>query len=334
MFIQKNKKLHILIVLPAKIPALLYGGTERVVWDLGKRLSDLGHQISFLVNKGSVCSFANVLFYDAYKNLNQQIPEDVDLVHFQFNPNEDIKKPYLITVHGNVPFGEKLNKQSVFVSKNHADRYGSQQFVYNGLDWDNYPKPDFNIKRAGFHFLANAAWKVKNVRGAISLTKNAGVKLEVLGGYRLNLKMGPRFTFDAHVKFRGMVDNQKKSVYLNRSKGLVFPVLWHEPFGLALIESLYFGCPVFATPYGSLTELVKKDIGIVSNKKQDLIYGLESADSFNKLICHQYARDEFSAIKMAKDYLAFYERVLNGEILNEENPTLKEEPKDKYLLFT
>ncbi len=333
MYFLRNKKLHVLIVLTSKIPALLYGGTERVIWDLGKTLADLGHTISFLVNEGSICPFANVIFFDVNKTLNQQIPEDVDLVHIQFTPNEVINKPYLITIHGNIPFGEELDKQSVFVSKNHAERYDSSQFVYNGLDWDNFPRPNFDVKRESFHFLAKAAWKVKNVRDAIKLTRRAGEKLEVLGGYRLNLKMGPRFTLDTHVRFRGMVDNQKKSLYLNRSKGLIFPILWHEPFGLAIVESLYFGCPVFATPYGSLTELIKQEVGVVSNKKQKIVDGLKDAGSFNKITCHEYAKEEFSALKMAKAYLVLYERVLNGEILNKVKPTLREKSNSKYLQF-
>jgi glycosyltransferase involved in cell wall biosynthesis len=333
MFIQKNRKLHILIVAPFKIPAILYGGTERVIWDLGKCLYDLGHQITYLVAGGSVCPFANVLFYDAHKSLNQQIPDDVDLVHLQFSPNEEIKKPYLATIHGNIPFGMALDKQCVFVSKNHAERHGSQQFVYNGLDWDNYPKVDLKSKRESFHFLANAAWKVKNLKGAIELTKNANQKLTVLGGYRFNFRMGWRFTFDTHIRFKGMVDNHKKAGLLNKSKGLIFPVLWHEPFGLAVIESLYFGCPVFATPYGALPELVNNRVGVLSNQKSVLVDALKKSESFDKKTCHEYAQEQFSAIKMTKNYLKFYEKVLNGEVLKENKPTLLKRQEEKYLAF-
>ena len=52
MFIQKDKK-HILIVYNAKIPALLYGGIQRVIWDLGKSLVGKGYKVSFLVKEGS-----------------------------------------------------------------------------------------------------------------------------------------------------------------------------------------------------------------------------------------------------------------------------------------
>ena len=333
MFIQKNRKLHILIVAPFKIPALLYGGTERVIWDLGKCLSDLGHQITYLVSKGSVCGFANVLFYDANQNLNQQIPEDVDLVHLQFSPNEELKKPYLVTIHGNIPFGIKLDKQCVFLSENHAERHGSKQFVYNGLDWNNYPKIDLKSKRDSFHFLANAAWKVKNLKGAIELTKQAKEKLTVLGGHRFNFKMGWRFTLDTHVIFKGIVNNQKKAKFLNESKGLIFPVLWDEPFGLAVIESLYFGCPVFATPYGAVPELVNNRVGVLSNQKNVLLSAIKNSTFFDKKTCHEYANEQFSAMKMTKGYLKIYEKVMNGEVLNDHQPTLLKKQLHKYLPF-
>jgi hypothetical protein len=43
--------------------------------------------------------------------------------------------------------------------------------VHNGLDWDNYEKPDLKKERTYYHYLANAAWRVKNVKGAIDIIK-------------------------------------------------------------------------------------------------------------------------------------------------------------------
>ncbi|MCB6745861.1 glycosyltransferase, partial [Anaerostipes hadrus] len=86
-----------------------------------------------------------------------------------------------------------------------------------------------------------------NVRGAIRVARRAGRPLEVLGGYRLNLKMGFRLTLDPNARFHGMVDDAGKAAILGRAAGLLFPVRWHEPFGIAVIEAMYFGLPVFAT---------------------------------------------------------------------------------------
>jgi glycosyltransferase involved in cell wall biosynthesis len=333
MFIQQNKK-HILIVTHSKIPAIKYGGIERVIWDLGKTLVDKGYRVSYLVSPGSYCEFAQVLSYDSTISINLQIPDDVDLVHFNFNPKEEIKKPYLVSVHGNPSFGELLNIQSVFVSKSHAERYGSQIFAYNGLDWNNYPKVNLTQPRKHFHFLANAAWRVKNVKGAISICKQANQQLEVLGGNRFNIKMGLRLTLDTHVHFRGMVDNIQKAKYLAQSKGLIFPVLWHEPFGLAIIESLYFGCPIFATPYGALNEIVGKEYGFLSASADELALALLNTEDYNKSSCQEYVVENFSAENMTNAFLRFYEKIWNGEKLNKETPTLKEQASQKFLPYS
>ena len=55
--------MHILLVNHAPIPVFAYGGTERVVWDLGKQLVALGHRVSYLVPTGSHCDFAQVLSF-------------------------------------------------------------------------------------------------------------------------------------------------------------------------------------------------------------------------------------------------------------------------------
>ena len=333
MFIQKDKK-HILIVTHSIIPAIKYGGIERVIWDLGKTLVEKGFRVSYLVSPGSYCDFAQVFAYDPTISINSQIPNNVDLVHFNFNPKEEIKKPYIVSVHGNPSFGEILNVQSVFVSKNQAERYSSQIFAYNGLDWNNYPKVNLAQPRKHFHFLANAAWRVKNVKGAISICKKAQQELEVLGGNRFNIKMGLRFTLDRHVHFRGMVDNAQKAKCLAQSKGLIFPVLWHEPFGLAIIESLYFGCPIFATPYGALNEIVSKEYGFLSASADELTLALLNTEDYNKKSCHEYVIENFSAENMTNAYIQYYEKVLNGEQLNEKAPTLKEQAPQKFLPYS
>ncbi|MBD3750699.1 MAG: glycosyltransferase [Sphingobacteriales bacterium] len=332
MLIQ-NKKLHIVIELNAKIPAVKYGGTERVVWDLGKALTEKGHRVTFLVAEGSFCDFAEVRILNNEMSLQAQIPDDADVVHLNARHQHDVSKPYLITIHGNSTIDTLLDVQSVFVSQNHAERYGSSSFVHNGLDWRNYPAPDLKATKSGFHFLGRAAWKVKNLKSAINITKKANEKLEVLGGYRFNLKMGWRFTFDTHVSFKGMVDNHQKAKYLQKSKGLIFPVLWHEPFGLALIESLYYGCPVFGTPYGSLAEIITKDFGFLSDKEDELVAAIKNASQYDAEKCHEYAKNKFSAQVMADEYLKLYEKVMNGEKLNNTNPQLKEADQPRFLPY-
>jgi len=46
--------MNILIVINSVIPALKYGGTERVMWYLGKELALMGHSVHFLAAEGCI----------------------------------------------------------------------------------------------------------------------------------------------------------------------------------------------------------------------------------------------------------------------------------------
>lgn len=312
--------MHIVIAHNSKIPAINYGGIERVIWYLGLELTKMGHKITFLVQEGSTCPFAEVLILNPGISIQKQIPQNTDFVHFHFQPKQKIQVPFLVTVHGNLPANTLFDLNTNFVSKNHALRYGADAFVYNGLDWDDYGKPDFTGKGNYVHFLGKAAWRIKNVRSAISIAHQNKTEIKILGGTRLNFKMGFRFTSSKWATFYGMVGGVQKLDLLNHSKALIFPVLWHEPFGLAITESLFFGCPVLGTKYGSLPELISDEFGFLSNNQFELVREFKNIDSYNPRVCHQYAADIFNSKNMAKNYLLLYEKILNGEKINKDLP--------------
>lgn len=325
--------MHILIVHNAIIPAVKYGGTERVIFWLGKELANQGHKVTYLVAKGSTCDFADIIYFNNTIPLNQQIPDNIDVVHLNCAVNELPVKPYVATMHGNLNEQMPFDKNVIFVSKNHAARYGSDCFVHNGLDPEDYGKPSLKNKKNYIHFLGDAAWRVKNVKGAINIASKAGINLKVIGGKRLNISQGFRLTLDFNTSFCGMIGGREKNHILDDSKGLLFPVRWHEPFGLAITESLYFGCPIFGTPYGSLPEIVNKEVGFLSNKSLELVEALKNIDSYSPTKCYEYVMENFTSKQMAKAYLEKYETVLNGKFLNKEQPSLIEIQKEKFLDF-
>lgn len=326
--------MNILIASESVIPARSYGGIERVIWSLGKELRSVGHRVTFLVRRGSSCPFAEVIQLRPEQPVAAQIPDETDVVHFNSDPEQTIETAYVVTQHGNFYTPNiECDKNTIFVSGDHARRFGSSSYVYNGLDWSEYPKPDLKNERRYFHFLGRAAWRVKNVKGAIKTTRKAGERLKVLGGNRLNFSMGFRFTPYLSVSFEGMVDNSRKGHFMKQSKGLIWPVRWHEPFGLAIPESLYFGCPVFGTPYGSLPELVTEDFGFLSASSSELAEAMKQAGQYSKERCHEYARDCFNSRVMAREYLKRYEQAMNGEFLNEKRPRLVEVQEEKFLSF-
>jgi glycosyltransferase involved in cell wall biosynthesis len=111
-----------------------------------------------------------------------------------------------------------------------------------------------------------------------------------------------------------MVDDQEKSEHLKYAKGLIFPVRWEEPFGIALIEALASGCPVFGTPYGSLPEIITQEVGFLSSSAQELSEAIKK-NSYLPEICRKHVIENFSSQKMAQDYLKVYQEVIQKKKL-------------------
>lgn len=314
--------MRILIANKRKIPVFLYGGTERVIWDLGRSLVEMGHEVTFLVEEGSYCDFAQTIPIRRNIPLAEQIPKNIDIAHFNFNLNgEELDFPHIVTEHGNHTSQSPMSLNTVFLTENHAIRHNSTVYVYNGMDWRNYGPVDLKNHRNHYHFLGKTSRPDKNVQAAIRIASKSNIQLAVLGGYRFNSPNIINFTWNRLINFYGMVGGERKFDLLNRSKGLIFPVKWHEPFGLAIIESLYFGCPVFGSLYGSLPELIPSQYGYLSNHENNLIDAINNM-SFNRRECHEYARENFNSDRMALGYLEKYKKVLDGESLHRTAPRI------------
>lgn len=308
--------MKLLICHNQALPVSLYGGTERIAWDLAKSLSRAGHEVSLLLPPKSRSDFAKVYSNRDIAFSKRSFFSAFDFVHtfYPVDPNIFNGIPYLTTQQGNAGPGENLKGNYNFVSKNHAERHGSKTWVYNGLDWDNYPKFQRGSRREkSVHFLGKASWDVKNLKGAITVSNLTGFFLDVLGGQRFSRRKPWIHSLSSKVRFHGEVDNIRKAATLQKSSGLLFPVIWNEPFGLAVIESLYYGCPVFATPHGSLGEIVIDErFGCLSPKASELAEAIMTL-RYDPEICHKYALHHFSAEVMAKNYLSLYSRILDGE---------------------
>jgi glycosyltransferase involved in cell wall biosynthesis len=202
-------------------------------------------------------------------------------------------------------------------------RHNSEVFVYNGLDPDEYGKVDFSIKREHLLFLAKASRKEKNLDDCKYIARTLNEKLVVLGGYG--------FSFLSKVKYKGIIGGEKKNRELQKSKALLFPVRWNEPFGIAIIEALYFGAPVFGTKYGSLPELVSNEVGFLSNSKSELIEAVKNLERYDRKKCNEYVCDNFSAKKMTEKYLFYYDMVLSGKQLNSVKPVNRETNSQELL---
>jgi hypothetical protein len=289
-----------------RFPVQGYGGTERLVWWIAKGLHEIGVDVTLVAEKGSQCPFARVVTdFDWARPFS--LP-DVDVLHLFNTPRELPERPHLITIGGNGKPGEKFLPNTVFVSQNHALRHGSKSFVHNALDPSEYI---FQEKKSdSLLFLAKASWKVKNVNGAIRIARKSGRSLKILGGKRwfLNHWRG--------IHWEGMLSGEPKARIIAESQGLLFPVIWDEPFGIAVIEALVSGTPVLASRQGSLPELVTPEVGKICDTEAEFVEAVPSLKEFSAKRCRDYVMEKFHYHRMAKDYLSLYERVASGNSLS------------------
>lgn len=295
-------------------PPFRYGGVERFAIWLGRGLRDLGHDVIYLAAPGSRIDFAPLVPFDSARPIDAQLPPGTDIVHLS-DPFWPRGTPACMTYHSTARAPVFHHPNTVFVSADQAARNGGSVFVWHGLDAADYPEPRLDTRRDRLTFLAKAAWRVKNVRGAIRTARRARLPIDILGGRRIEFVMGFRVTLDPNARFHGMVDDAGKARFLDASRGLVNPVRWHEPFGIAIIEAMLFGVPVFGTPYGSLPELVPDFAGHLATSAEDLAAAIVRG-GYDPHRIHQYARERFGHRRMARDYLALYDRILAGETLH------------------
>lgn len=300
--------MHVALHHDAVVPPVHYGGTERVVHWLAEALVALGHEVTLLARPGSHASGARVVPLQPGVPLREQLPPGVDLVHTRSSQIPDVPVPLIASVDGNGQPGETFTANTLFVSRKHAENHMSGQFVYNGVDASGYRAED---ERGDYAvFLANAAWDVKNVRGAVQVARAAGVRLVVIGGMSRRQRVERYLPHMRGVEWRGDVDEPEKRALLSRARALVFPVRWHEPFGVAVVEALASGCPVLATPYGALPEIVTPDVGVLSADGAELARALRRADEYDAKACRARALDAFTHMHMARACVRHYEAVL------------------------
>ncbi len=183
--------------------------------------------------------------------------------------------------------------------------------------------PSKNNTWKDFLFLAKASWKVKNLEACIQVSKENKTHLHIAGG--------KKFSFSRLIKSYGIVDQEKKLELLRHCDALLWPVRWHEPFGVAIIEAFSQGKPVFSSEYGSLPELIGPKTGKTFKNLKDFCEYLKNPSDIyspDEIRCH--FEENFSSTLMAKRYVQYYEKVIRGEKINERKPSwiFEKDPED------
>ncbi len=166
--------MHIALLVNARLPVTGYGGTERVVTWLGRALIEQGHKVTLIASPGSSMPGATVIeanhraLQERDFDVTPLLPPGVDIVHSHRQLWVAPPVPTVWTLHGNPPPGTVLPANTIFVSANHARRYGHTAHVHNGLDLAEYRfravKGDYDLFLGRLHSVKGYRWAIEAAR--------------------------------------------------------------------------------------------------------------------------------------------------------------------------
>jgi glycosyltransferase involved in cell wall biosynthesis len=321
------------------VPPPAYGGTELVVHALTRALRRAGHEVALFATGDSRGAWANAPFQTAVW------PPDfyAELVHSRFAARA-IARGRFDVVHAHVPallaFAPELSAPVVYTLHHtvqpHLSRFyqqtpgvwqvaiserqaaladpPAQAVVHHGLDPDMYPVVGPGGDQA--FFLGRLTY-VKAPDVAIEAARRAGLPIVVAG--KVHAEDDPRGWDDVleralaepHVRWVGEADLETKRYTFARSRALLVPLRWEEPFGLVMIEAMLAGCPVIGFPRGAVPEIVQDGVtGFLVDDVRDMAAALKRAAALDRLAIRARARERFSADQMAGRYLSVYRAAL------------------------
>ena len=334
-------KIAILAPIAWRTPPRKYGPWEQVASNLTEGLVQLGLDVTLFATADSitdarlesVCTrgYAEDPDCDAkvaeclhISNLMERA-NDFDLIHnhFDFLPltySDLIKTPMVTTIHGFsspkiIPVYKKYNASSHYVSISHSDRSPDLDYaatVYNGLNTAEFT---FNASPKGYLLFFGRIHKEKGTKEAIQIAKKSGRKLLISGliqdqGY-FDREVQPWINGD-DIVYLGNSGPQERDTLLGGAYALLHPVLFAEPFGLSVAESMLCGTPVIAFNTGSMPELIAdQKTGFLVKGIDEAVEVVRSISSIDRHVCHEWAVTNFSREKMVDGYLKVYKDILS-----------------------
>jgi glycosyltransferase involved in cell wall biosynthesis len=310
--------MHVVVATHHRLPVEGYGGTQRVVAALVRGLATLGHRITLIAQPGTkvpeAAKIVEVLprkLRDPAVDLAPYVPDGADVLHAHFVVKRvPAGVPFMQTLHGNWKPDVPPPPNTIFLSRDHARRYGSTAFVYNGLDPAEF---FFRRRKENWDLFLGRLHSAKGYQWAVEAAKRTNRRLIVAGGWRP--------TFSGSVKYVGEVDGGRKQALLARARCLWMPAQWDEPFGLTTIEALFSGTPVLATRRGALPEVLTPHVGAFADTLDVMIREAATIGNRDPAECRAHAERYFSHLVMAQEYVRMYEGVIASGKLPEGRAT-------------
>jgi glycosyltransferase involved in cell wall biosynthesis len=328
------------------VPPKLYGGTERVVSYLTEELVAQGHDVTLFASGDSSTNARLVASCPRALRLDQEsvdplphhlvqlervceLAASFDVLHFHvdyvhFPHSRRFQTSHLTTLHGRLDIPDLLPLYKRFadtpvVSISNAQREPLPWLNWQGTVYHGLPKNLYVCEAEPGDYLAflGRICPEKRLDRAIKIAKRVGMKIKVAAkvdaadhDYYTNV-IKPLLD-DTCIDFVGEINEDQKQEFLANAYALLFPIDWPEPFGLVAIEAMGCGTPVVAYRNGSVPELIEDGLtGFIVENVEQAAEAVSNITQIERRRCRARFEERFSATRMARDYVAIYERLIN-----------------------
>jgi glycosyltransferase involved in cell wall biosynthesis len=113
------------------------------------------------------------------------------------------------------------------------------------------------------------------------------------------------------VVYIGSVGPVERNRLLGKACALLHPILFDEPFGLSVIESMACGTPVVAFDRGSMPELIENgQNGFLVSNVNEAAASVARLHEIDRPTCRRHVEGHFTVDRMIDAYLQVYEMIL------------------------
>lgn len=333
-------KVALLSPIAWRTPPRHYGPWEKVVSLLTEALVARGLDVTLFATGDSqtAATLSSVcpMGYEEDRTMNAKVWEclhiaevferghEFDLIHshFDFLPltySRMTKTPLLTTIHGFsspgiLPVYKKYNANTHYVSISESDRSPELDYiatVYHGIDVEGFT---YRAEPGEYLLFFGRIHPDKGTKECIEIARKSGKKLVLAGivqdvGY-FEREVQPHLDDDRCV-FVGSVGPEQRNTLMGGALALLHPIGFDEPFGLSVVEAMACGTPVLAINRGSMAEVIDPGAtGFLVKDAAEMVDAVHRIGELDRVRCRQWVEERFSVARMAQDYEAVYQRIV------------------------
>ncbi len=189
--------------------------------------------------------------------------------------------------------------------------------IYHGIDLKDLK---FSPNSGDYFVWYGRFTSLKGAHIAVQLAKKTGEKLILAGVFPdpenkeyFNKTIKPHL--NRKIKFIGpLMSDKEKSALLKNAKGLIYPLLWEEPFGIVMVEAMACGVPVIAFQRGAASEIVKHNsTGFIVKTEKEMLKAIKKIGAISRRNCRKRVEKNFTTEKMVEDHEKLYYQLIKNE---------------------